>query len=213
MELLHWFATILTLAAQDMMDEAILLLILCLLYRCVNDVPVSFSSSLLRDWLVKPLHLVKRKALIYDRVHAENDLEEDFMEMIALASNAIKLSEAPIPRARRRFWKDPTRPGNMFHMMQLWPAQDALYPGLMDKRYLESFRVRHETFNMILNILEDSLPPPGNDGHYPNLHQPLSPRQKLAITLYWIAKGVHYSEAADIFNVGVTTVFKVIRQV
>lgn len=218
-ELLPWFALILILVVRKKKKAAAIVLICMLSHKTLNG-DLWLSGVKTDDFDLPVLSLArtrKRKAFMTDPLYVLqefDDLEEEFLEVLGLTSYFMELANAPQPRLQRRWWKDPTRPGNLFWEMEMdWPAEDRRHPGKLNENYLQYFRFQLEDFDMLAHYLQQNLPPSGNDGQFPNLHQPLSPRRKLAITLYWIAKGAFYSEVANLFDVGPATVYVVIRQV
>lgn len=156
----------------------------------------------------------KRKLFIFDPLQQLHDDEDDYQELMQLSLHTIHLLHGPTLRLPRRWWKDPTRPGSMFRSMEVdWPQEGQRHPGKLNENYFWHFRFQYEDFSSLEELLADTLPPCGGDGYWPNLHEPLTPGRKLAITLYWIAKGGHYGEVASVFDVGVSTVCGVVKQV
>lgn len=219
MDLLQYLVIIVSLLNQGRKFEAAVVLSLCLCEVVFRDGLLEqpcVALDAMRDVIPKDVFQGKkrragRSPLASVPVADEDELEE-WLEICALADGALRIFETPLGRSPRRWWKNPCRPGNAFSRMLSWHEEERLNPGILDHMYLTTFRMRYELFEVLVDKLEHSLPPPC-DRVYPNLHTPLTAREKLAVTLYWIAKGPHYAEVADQFCLGITTVFKLIRQV
>lgn len=183
--LLPWFALVLILVVKKQRKAAAIVLICMVSHKILNG----DLWSGVPDLPVLPFPRTrKRKAFMFDPLQVlqeYDDLEEEFLEMLGLTSYFMELANAPQPKLQRRWWKDPTRPGNLFWEMEVdWPAEDQRHPGKLNENYFKYFRFQLDDFDMLVHYLQQNLPPSGNDGQFPNLHQPLSPRRKLAITLY-----------------------------
>lgn len=217
MELLQSAALIVSLVAAKKIREAIFLLLLMMVWWVMTSYSVIYMSLDVQDdelvlttFRDDDLPSRKRKRSRHVPVDDDSDDESDIFEFMNLCAYFTELLHAPQPRMPRRWWKDPTRPGNLLQKLEEWNNPRITSPAKADENYFKRFRVRRQLFNILLEHLQPLLPV---HDHHPNLHTPLTPQAKLAVTMYWVAKGCHLNEVADTFNLGVTTVHFVIREV
>lgn len=226
MDLAPWITAIVALLLQKKTTAAVGVLIVMICKRLfTRNRPLRRSNVLQRllafddeddiDMLPSfSATFKKRKLFMIDALQHIRNEQDAFDDFMLLCLSTIRLLDGPCLRLQRRWWKDPTRPGSMFRFMEVdWPLEDVKHPGKLDENYLWHFRFRYEDFCMLEELLAGCLPPCGGDGYWPNLHEPLTPRNKLAITLYWLAKGAHYGEVAAVFDVGISTICGIVRQV
>lgn len=219
MDLLQWAMVIMSLVASKRVREAVLVLLFMWLWRTVTDDSILLMAlgaeeneigftTFLDDQL--SLSRKRKRPVLAGNDGDDSDDEDEILEFVGLASYFLDLLHAREPRRQRRWWKAPSRSGNLFTKIAEWDDRSITSEQHANEKYFEAFRIRCRLFDMLTDFLEQALPV--KDQH-PNLSQPLTPKAKLCITMYWIARGCYLAEVADIFNVGVTTVHVVIREV
>ncbi|XP_062406915.1 putative nuclease HARBI1 [Sardina pilchardus] len=77
-----------------------------------------------------------------------------------------------------------------------------------DVEWLKRFRMSRRTFEYLLGLVEQHL-----RRKTTNWRQPLEPRVRLAIALWWYATPSEYRSISCIFGVGITTVCMTVREV
>lgn len=77
-----------------------------------------------------------------------------------------------------------------------------------NSQWIENFRMRRRTFEMLCNDLDDYLAPKEKI-----VRQPLGVQKQVAITLYWLSSTTDYRTIGNLFGVGKSTVCESVHKV
>ncbi|XP_056155569.1 uncharacterized protein zmp:0000000634 isoform X2 [Lampris incognitus] len=77
-----------------------------------------------------------------------------------------------------------------------------------DEQWLCLFRMSRRTFELLVTELEPSL-----KKQTTNYREPIEPRRRLAVALWWFATACEYRTIASLFGVGISTVCILVREV
>lgn len=168
--------------------------LLCIIYsalmrRMTETDPCEQRVRAIRDTLEEKL---KRSEKRFEEERCA-DLRRRRRRRLILLSQLTLVSE-------RRMWRRERPQGPVF-----WTN---VLNNFDDDEWRSHFRMSRGTFDFVLGLLEPHL-----RRKTTNWRQPLEPRRRLAVALWWYATPCEYRSISCIFGIGVATVCVLVRQV
>ena len=77
-----------------------------------------------------------------------------------------------------------------------------------EEQWAQNFRMRQKTFDFLCSKLEPTLL-----AEEILVRQPLNVQTKVAVALYWLASSAEYRTVANLFEIGISTVFNCVHEV
>ena len=77
-----------------------------------------------------------------------------------------------------------------------------------EAQWVQNFRVRKETFDFLCSKLEPTLV-----AEEIFVKQPLDVQTQVAVALYWLALSAEYRTVANLFGIGISTVFSCVHNI
>lgn len=161
------------------------------------DAAPGFGAQVLELYRLQAADLRRRRRR--ELMERERRRRQYLRRRRAFLLSSVAAALSLVSGTSRLVWVRARLPGQ-----NLWAAAEAFD----DEEWKAQFRVSRATFDFLLELIGPAI-----KRRRTNYRVPIEPRRRLAITLWWFARSGEYRTIADMFDVGIATVCKIVRQV